>query len=88
MTNHRVGFPSVAKICARFKQLCDAVARRVRLYGEGFTAVPDPMYSIQWGCSSDDEKRTHSLATSSRDYASARKKGGCDGWPPSVLREP
>jgi hypothetical protein len=61
MTRHRVGFPSVSKICAQVQRLADAAARRIRLYGEEFEVVSDPMSSVQWGCSSDDEEGpTHS----------------------------
>src|ERR1700721_3469443 len=61
MTGHRVGFPSVANICANFKRLGYAAGRRIPLYCEKFKVVSDPMSSIQWGCSNDDEERlTHS----------------------------
>jgi hypothetical protein len=61
MTNYRVGFPSVARICAHVKQVCYAVGGRIRLYGEEFKVVPDPMSSIQWDCSGNDEE-THAFA--------------------------
>jgi hypothetical protein len=61
MTRHRMGFRSVAKICAHVKQLGYAAGRRIRLYREKFKVVSDPMSSTQWGCSNDDEERlTHS----------------------------
>ena len=62
MTGHRVGFPSVSKICAHVKRLGFAAARRIRLYGEKFEVVSDPMSSIEWGCSSDDERKINAFA--------------------------
>jgi hypothetical protein len=75
MISHRMGFPSVVKICAHMKHLGCAAARRIRLYGEKFKVVSDPMSSIQWGCSSDDEERpTHSATTHSGGCASERRR--------------
>jgi len=42
MTSPSVAFPSISKICAHVKHLGDAVARRMRLYGEEFEVVSDP----------------------------------------------
>jgi hypothetical protein len=72
MTRHRIGFPSAVKICAQVQRLAYAAARRIRLYGEKFKVVSDPMSSAEWGCSSsDDEKRaTHSPSAHSGGCAS------------------
>jgi len=61
MASHSVSFPSIVKICARIKHLGYAAARRIRLYGEKFKVVSDPVSSSHWGCSSsDDERPAHS----------------------------
>jgi hypothetical protein len=76
MTSYRVGLASVAKIRAYVKQLGCAAAKRIRLYGEKFRVVSDPMSSVQWGCSSDDEERsTHSPIAHSGGRVSACEKG-------------
>jgi hypothetical protein len=91
MVSCRVAFPSVANLCARIKHLGYAAARHIRLYGEKFTVVSDPMSSSHWGCSSsDDEIRpAHSFAADCHDSASECGEGRRQlYWLPSVLREP
>jgi len=90
MAGHSVAFPSVVKICARIKHRVLAAARRIRLYGEKFKVVPDPMSSIQWGCSIDDEERAvHSPAQAFRlPCFTVQKRAVAGTNPQSVSREP
>jgi len=76
MTSRSIESSSVLEICAKVKRMGYAASSRVRLYGEDFEVLSDPV-SRGWR-----SRRSRQIGERLKDLRAAASRNECVGHPP------